>query len=58
MEIFWKLIFAAAIAFSSISLADFVIYSAREAPKSANFTRGFWFFGFLCSIYVIYQVLP
>jgi hypothetical protein len=58
MEILSKIIFSIAIAFSLVSLIDFTLYSIRSAPKSATTSHLFWVFGFLCSIYVTYRMLP
>lgn len=58
MDIFWKILLAVAIAFSVPTYIDFIIYSIKSAPKNATMTIQFWITGFLCSIHVIYRMLP
>lgn len=58
MVVLSRIIFAVAITFAVPAFLDFVIYSCKSAPKNATMTTRFWFIGFVCSIYVIYRMLP
>jgi TRAP-type uncharacterized transport system fused permease subunit len=53
-----KIILSVSIVVAFFGVIDFVIYSARRAPKSAVLGFWFWVLAFAGLVYVVYTFLP
>lgn len=53
-----KIILSVSIVVAFFGVLDFVIYSARSAPKSAVLGLWFWVLAFVSLVYVVYRFVP